>query len=95
MRKPPPKERTWTEEIEVAGNELVHRVQELVQEGNVRRLIIRGPDGNKLLEVPLTAGVVAGGAAAILAPQLAALGVVAGLVARVRIEVVRDVGGQG
>ena len=33
--------RTWAEEIEIAGKELVDRVQELIKEGNVRRLIIR------------------------------------------------------
>ena len=94
MSQPPPKERTWTEEIEVAGNELVDRVQKLVHEGNVRRLIIRRSDGAKLLEIPLTAGAVAGGAAVILAPWLTVLGVIAGLVARVRIEVVHSGDGQ-
>ena len=94
MSVKPPKERTWTEEIEVAGNELVDRVQELVREGNVRRLIIRSEDGNKLLEIPLTAGAVAGGAAVILAPWLTVLGVIAALVARVRIEVVHNGDGQ-
>ncbi len=93
MSVKPPKERTWTEEIEVAGNELVDRVQQLVHEGNVRRLIIRRPDGKKLLEIPLTAGAVAGGAAVVLAPWLTVLGVSAGLLARVRIEVVRNDGG--
>lgn len=44
MSEKPKTGRTWTEEIEVAANELVDRVKELVQEGNVRRLIIRTPD---------------------------------------------------
>ena len=38
-------ERNWSEEIEVAGGDLVERVKELIEEGNVRRLIIRKPDG--------------------------------------------------
>ena len=46
------KEPTWTEEIVVAGGELVDFVQKVVREGNVRRLIIKKPDGEVLLEVP-------------------------------------------
>jgi len=82
-------EKTWTEEVEIASNELVERVKELIEDGNVRRLIIRQADGRMLLEVPLTAGVVGAGAIALFAPVLAALGALAALVARVRIEIVR------
>jgi hypothetical protein len=83
-------EHTWTEQIEVAGSELVDRTQELISEGNVRRVIIYDSDGKKLMEVPLTAGVVVGGAFTLLAPVLAALGAMAALLARVKIEVVRS-----
>jgi diacylglycerol kinase family enzyme len=82
-------EHTWTEQIEIAGSELVDRTKELIAEGNVRRLIIRTPDDEKLLEVPLTAGVVVGGAFTVLAPVLAALGAMAALLARVKVEIVR------
>jgi diacylglycerol kinase family enzyme len=82
-------EHTWTEQIEIAGSELVDRTKELIAQGNVRRLIIRTSDDEKLLEVPLTTGVVAGGAFTLLAPVLAALGAMAALLARVKVEVVR------
>jgi diacylglycerol kinase family enzyme len=82
-------EHTWTENIEIAGSELVDRTKELIAEGNVRRLIIRNPDDEKLLEVPLTAGVMVGGAFTLLAPVLAALGAMAALLARVKVEIVR------
>jgi hypothetical protein len=42
-----------------------------------------------LLEVPLTAGVVVGGAVTIVAPVLAALGALAALLTHVKVEVVR------
>ena len=42
-----------------------------------------------VLEVPLTAGVVVGGAVTIVAPVLAALGALAALLTHVKIEVVR------
>ena len=55
----------------------------------MRRLIIRNPQGESLLEVPLTAGVAVGGVVTILAPVLAALGALAALLAEIRLEVVR------
>ena len=86
------KGRTWTEEIEIAGSELVTRFKELVTEGNVRRVIIRNKNGDRLLEVPLTAGVAVGGVLTLWNPVLAALGALAALIAEVRIEVVREKG---
>jgi len=83
-------ERSWTEEIMVTGNELVDRIKTLVAEGNVRRLIIRKPDGQSLLEIPLTAGVAVGGVVTIMAPVLAALGALAALVAEFKVEVIRE-----
>jgi len=82
-------ERTWTEEIEVAGAELVDRIKELVKAGNVRRVILRTQDNKLLLEIPLTAGAVAGGVVVLIAPVLAALGAMAALLAKVKVQVVR------
>jgi hypothetical protein len=82
-------ERTFTEHIEIASGDLVGRTKELIEEGNVRRLIIRNQADEVLLEVPLTAGVVVGGAVTIVAPVLAAMGALAALLTHVKIEVVR------
>ena len=79
----------WVEEIEVAGSDLVDRVKELVKEGNVRRLIIRNANNDVLIEVPLTPAVVGVGVATIINPILAALGALAALIAKLKIEVVR------
>ncbi|MEM7125601.1 MAG: DUF4342 domain-containing protein [Chloroflexota bacterium] len=84
-------ERTWTEEIEIAGGQLVERVKDLLEEGSVRRLIIRRPDDEILLEVPLTAGAAVGGVLAVFAPLLAAVGAMAALVAQFKVEIVREV----
>ena len=94
VRKPRMEERTWIEEIEIAGSELVGRVKELIAEGNVRRLIIKKQNGDLLIEIPLTAGVAVGGVFTVVAPVLAALGAMAALVARVKVEVVRVEGGK-
>jgi hypothetical protein len=88
-QNPPKQERTFTESFEVAGSELVERVKKLIAEGNVRRVIIRNEKGDSLVEIPLTAGVVVGGALAVVYPVLAALGALAALLANVKVEVIR------
>ena len=82
-------EHTFTEQIEIAASELVDRTKELINEGNVRRLIIRNQDDEVLLEVPLTTGVAVGGVVTLVAPVLAALGALAALLTHVKVEIVR------
>lgn len=82
--------RTFVEEIEVSGGQLVTRVKELFQDANAKRVIIRSSDGDELMTIPLTVGVVAGGILTLAAPLLAALGALAALVTRVRLEVIRE-----
>src|SRR3974377_30961 len=89
---PPKQDRTWTERIEVHGNELVDRVKKIINEGNVRRVIIRNDKGDSLMEIPLTAGVIVGGALALAYPVLAALGAFGALLAHVKVDVVRTSG---
>ncbi|MDZ7601247.1 MAG: DUF4342 domain-containing protein [Hoeflea sp.] len=87
--------RTFTEEIEVMGSQLVQQVKDLLQEGNVRQLRLKASDGDILFETPLTFGVVAGGAVALAAPWLAILGAIAAFVTHARIEIVREVDDAG
>jgi len=81
--------KTWTEQVEIAAEELVDRVKELIESGNVRRIIIRNANDDVLLEIPLTAGVAVGGLFTVMLPVFAALGAMAALLARVKIEVIR------
>jgi len=73
------------EEFSVSGSNLVDRVNELLHEGNVTRIIVKDEQGKTLLEIPATVGVLG----VIVAPWLAALGVIAALVANCRIVVER------
>lgn len=82
--------RVEKEEMEVAGSDLVDTVKSLIKEGNVRRLIVKKPEGDVLIEIPLTAGVAIGGAMVVFAPVLAALGALAALLVKVNVEVVRE-----
>jgi hypothetical protein len=80
-----PQKRTFIEEIEIAGEQLVDKVKEIVHEGNVRRLRIRH-QGFTVLEVPITLAAVG----VVLAPLLAALGALAAVLTRCTIEVERE-----
>lgn len=74
-----------TEEFTVNGEELLAKVKSLINEGNIRRIIIKDDSGKTLVELPLTIGVVG----AILAPMLAAVGAIAALVTKCTIIVER------
>jgi hypothetical protein len=73
------------EEYTVSGKNLADRVGELLHEGNVTRVIVKDEAGKTLLEIPATVGVVG----VVVAPWLAALGVVAALVTNCKIVVER------
>jgi CBS domain-containing protein len=74
-----------TEEFTVNGEELIAKVKGLINEGNIRRLIIKDADGKTLVELPVTVGVVG----ALIAPMLAAVGAIAALVTKCTIVVER------
>jgi len=76
--------------VEVAGQHLVDEVTRLIAEGNVRKVRVRSQNDDVVLEVPLTAATVVGGITVLAAPWLAILGALAGLLVRVRLEVVRE-----
>jgi uncharacterized membrane protein YvbJ len=73
------------EEYTVSSSNLIDRVGELLHEGNVTRIIVKDEKGKQLLEIPVTVGVIG----VIIAPWLAALGVIATLVAKCTIVVER------
>jgi hypothetical protein len=77
--------KTYTEELQVMGEQLLSKVKELLHEGNVRRIIIK-QEGQTIAEFPLTFGVVG----VLVAPMLAAIGALGALIAQCSIEVVRS-----
>ena len=74
------------EQIKVAGKDLVDKVAELIQEGNVRHLIIKNEHGHTLVEVPVTVATIG----AVVAPLLAVAGALAAGVGVCTIEVERN-----
>ena len=83
-------EQVRTEVFKVSADETVAKVKEIVAEGNVRRIIIQNEDGKTLIEFPLTVGVAAAAGVLLLAPLLAAVGVLAAIVTDLTIVVERE-----
>jgi hypothetical protein len=77
------KQKFRTEEFRVDGDELLAKIKNLVNEGNIRRVIIKDKEGKVVFEIPLTFGVVG----ALIAPQLAAIGAIAALITEVTVVV--------
>ncbi|HEU0051265.1 MAG TPA: DUF4342 domain-containing protein [Patescibacteria group bacterium] len=63
------------ETFRIKTEEIVQKIKELVKEGNIRRIIIQNDEGRTLMEIPLTFAVVG----VMLAPVLAAVGALAGI----------------
>jgi hypothetical protein len=75
-------ERTTWETFKLKGGELLDKVSDLVKEGNVRNVRIRQRE-RTIAEFPLTVGVVG----TLIAPVLAAIGVLAALITDCEIDV--------
>jgi hypothetical protein len=74
------------EEFKVSGAKLLEKVKSLIKEGNVRRIVLRNPQGRVLMDVPLNAGI----AASALLPLWAAIASIAVLATDYTILVERD-----
>lgn len=68
------------------GDDLLKKVKELIHEGNIRKITIKGKDGKTIIVIPLTLGVVG----AVISPALAAVGAIAALVTECTISVERE-----
>ena len=72
-------------EFKVHAKDLLNKIEEIIKEGNVRRIIIKDADGKPYLEIPLSIGVIG----AIAAPVVTAIGALAGVVANFTVEIVK------
>jgi hypothetical protein len=77
-------EKTWWETIKAEGQDLLDKLESLIREGNVRRVVIK-QQNRVIAEFPLMVGVVG----AVVAPVLAAIGAIVALAKDCRIEVER------
>jgi len=80
-----PVARVVREEFTVSSDDLIEKVKQLLHEGKITRIIVKDDKGKTLFEIPATVGVIG----AVLAPWLAALGVIAAFATNCRIVVER------
>jgi predicted ArsR family transcriptional regulator len=73
---------TFWEKLEGTTNQVLEQLKTLIDEGNVRRVVVR-QQGRTVAEFPLTAGVIG----AVIAPVAAAIGALTALLADCTIEV--------
>lgn len=78
---------TIKETFSIHGKNLVDKVKELIEEGNITSISISDKHGKELVHFPLTIGVVA----AVVAPVLAAIGALAIFVGECSLTVEREV----
>lgn len=74
------------ESYNISGENLLKKVKELIDEGNVRKVTIKDKHGKEFMSFPLTVGVVG----ALLAPIIAAVGAVAAMVGECTVAVERE-----
>jgi Domain of unknown function (DUF4342) len=75
-------ERTWREKIEGTTDQILAQIKRLIDEGNVRRVVVK-QQGRVIAEFPLTVGVVG----TVIAPVAAAIGALTAVIADCTIEV--------
>jgi hypothetical protein len=75
-------ERTWWEKIEGTTDQILAQIKRLIDEGNVRRVLVK-QQGKVIAEFPLTVGVVG----TVIAPVAAAIGALTAVLADCSIEV--------
>lgn len=74
---------------QVSGKNLIGKVKDILKDTKVKRIVVKDNKGNILLSIPVTWGAAGAAALVVLAPWLAALGVIAGIVSRCTVEVER------
>jgi len=79
--------KTWMDTMSGAGNEIVEKLKDVIQKGNVARIMLK-KDGETLLNVPVTAGAIG----VILSPVVSLLGVSAAIATKTTIEIIKDNG---
>lgn len=76
----------FKESFTLKGEQLLNKIKELIEEGNVRKVTIHDKNGKEIMSFPLTIGVVG----AVFAPVLAAVGALAALIGDCTLTVERE-----
>ena len=78
-------ENTTKESFKISGENLLKKIKELFEEGNINKITIHDKSGRELMSFPVTVGVVG----AVFAPVFAAVGAFAAIIGECTITVER------
>lgn len=80
----PKMENDMAKVFSINGKELLAKIEELIKEGNARRIIIKDALGKTFIEIPVTIGLIS----AVIVPTFTAVGAITALVTNFTIEVI-------
>ena len=76
---------TTKESFKISGENLLKKIKELIEEGNINKITIHDKSGRELMSFPVNIGLVG----AVFAPVLAAIGAFAAIIGECSITVER------
>lgn len=82
-------EKVRVEEFKISADSLIGKVKELIEQGKLRRLVIKNSEGRILADIPLMAGLVGGVAGSVVFPIAAVLATVGAVVAHLTVVIER------
>ncbi|MBD1884411.1 DUF4342 domain-containing protein [Microcoleus vaginatus] len=82
-------EKVRVEEFKISADSLIAKVKQLIEQGKLRRLVIKNSQGRTLADIPLMAGLVGGVAGSVVFPIAAVLATVGAVAAHLTVAVER------
>jgi len=79
--------RIVVESVKVSGDELMSQINNLVEQGNIHRIVIKNKEGHTLLRVPTRANAVGHTINAILSAEEAAINVISAILPNAKVVV--------
>jgi hypothetical protein len=73
------------EKVTGTFDEIINKAEELIKDGNLRRIIIRDQKGDVFIEIPVLIGAIV----TVAAPFATAIGIIAGYAAQFSVEIIK------
>ncbi len=71
--------------FQASFDEVVKKIEDLIKEGNLRRIIVRDQNGEKYIEIPLLVGAIG----SLAAPYITLIGFLAGVLSKFTVEIIK------
>jgi Domain of unknown function (DUF4342) len=78
-------EDSMVKKLSKSAKEIISKIEELIKEGNLRRIIIKDENGEVFIEIPMLVGAIV----TLAAPFVSAIGVIAGFAANFSVEIIK------